>query len=859
MADNVSQAPDSSTVPFLDTHGVPQDVPVASLAQADAAGWKQVGPETADHAAKVIAAQKDTGTEAFTEGALRGFLPFASSIESGLGGPGKEQQQIEQEAHPGLSTSGEVAGNVGQIAAIIASDGLLGPVAEGAKALEAAPKIFDGAKIAKSALTFGAQGAANELNEEDLGDKGFNAEAIANAGGKGAILGAVSEPVFGTTAKYVPKLIRAGADLTTKLTDATSDAIATMYSKAAPAVEGVGDEAEKAAAKDIYNTVQEGGKAQDVPVKAANKLADTLNDSIENGWDKIQELNKPDGYLQGQAKNLIGQQPNGESYIIAGLNNFGENTVKPFVRQMELSVENGEFAPAMAKTIRGALKDFDEATLTADGPADLQRAGIKLRQEIDPVLRYGKTFTANSLDGTSAAAIEEHLQTPLRELLKNQDVWGQPLADAHSKAMAAEKDFFDALSALNSKLGGKDLLAGGARPSKEIKPYRILSMLRGEGTNLNQIENANILKNFSGAFENLQKVAEEAADNAKQTISKDDVPNLLKQIKEQHEQGVASAKLGTSHPMWEQGGSQLGFAAALLGHPALGAAGLAAKGILQTVSNPKGAMTVLGTISKIATQHQAAIGKGAAAFLKGIVKPVATVSALNSNHFSAGRSSLPREASNYDKRTDEIKNLMSNPTKLQNVLAANTAQLTGVAPGHALAIHQAALARLQTVAQAIPPDDNQSMLPGPKLPPNPDQVGHFERVFSAAVDPVESIYTGMSNGTLTQDTIEAVQQSNPKTYQAIVTALNNEIVDNPKRTYTYSQKVMLSMVLGQAVSPEVSDDQTQFQQTTFQATSPAPVNGNPGGTNKTRVKGLDELKLAQNTKTAEQKRQTEES
>jgi hypothetical protein len=867
---------------MLDTKGNPTSVEPQSVADALTSGYKPTDQATVDHIQAMRAAGQHPGV-AFAEGVGRGAIPFFPSIEAAAGRP-KEGQQLSAEANPLAAGGGQFVGNLGQLAAVGLATGGLGDVAEGALTAdaaleapasaaaraaaaaapaEAAKPIFSSAAMAKSAAAFGAQGLSNEVGEEDMGDKGFNAEALAAAGVGSAALGAVSEPVFGLAGRALSKTITGAVDAASKGADTLAEVVKKAAIAARPdipaAIEVGGKEGLQSALDETYENAVAGKPraAYNMTNDAARSMADDGNEALERGFDMRMDVEK--NVLPKVLAETMGQQQ--FSTAKAGVDKFLAEVIAPAQVQMQAALEAGDltYKKPIADMARAVIKASDAAEAAETTP-ELWNAFRAMRQAVDVGQNYGTHIEPGAVKDT-INAIEQGVQTPLRQFLVSPEVWGKPGAEAIQMFNDATKASIDAEKAVLERLGGKDYDAT-VRPDKELKAQRFLQLFRGADKVSQDDARATLQKYFETTAQ-YADMAKELSKMGKTEVDDESIQALLKVMGERKAKGEAGAML-QQRPEWEQGANQashtlgqLATTGAVLGIPGAGPLAAAAgamrlrSGIMATASRPTAALQTLGLVKRIATKYQDSINLGAARFLSGVVKPVATTAIMDkSGTFGAGRTKgSSGGATAYDRRVNEVKTLVSNPTLLTDTLARNTEGLADGAPGHAMALHATAMAKLQTAAAAIPVDPNHSMLPtGREYEPDPEERAQFERVYAVVQHPVKAIYGGLLDGTLTPDMVAAGDRSAPKTMAAIRTALQDEIVAHPDRVYTLAQKLGMTTVLKIPVSPDVAPDQVQFQQAVYaQAAGVPPVNGNPGGSGRTREKGLDNLDLAEQT------------
>ena len=836
MPDAEAQQP--GEVQLLDPDGAPATVAPSELALALKQGYRQATPEEAQHAADLQEAGEHP-LEAAALGAAQN-VPYAPSIVAGVGGPSLEQQRNLAEANPVATGAGNLAGMVG----LQAIPGL-GEVADANKARGAAEAILDSGRIVKSAAEMGALGLTNNISEQDLANDGeVNLSAAAEAMAGNALMGAVADPLFALGGRAISKGVEAASDATGK----ASDALAGILGRATGALrtditETTGADALQGAMRETYEAAQAGvpNAGREMTRAAATDMAGAMNEALEKAFDLRQEVMQQ--HLPAAIDATMGPQP--LSTAAAGMDRFAANVVEPALVRFQQGIDAGEMAYKKPfADLQRAWKSYREAAEEATTTPELYSAARELRQSIDKGMKYGKLLSATESD--SINAIEQGVQTPLRQALVDPQIWGKAGTDMMHSFNEATRSSLNAEEMLLKKLGGRDILTDAVRPEKEIKAQKLQTLFNG-ADKLSQDDARGILSKFLETTGDYTDMASDLSKIGKTAVDSESLQELLKTVADRKSTGEASAMLQRRAP-WEQGSGQLSTAALLASHamPSLlpvGAALRAGAGLMDTVRDPTRALQVLGSLKRLALKHQDAITRGAKAFLNGS-KPLVRALAVR------GAESEPQA------RATKIRALASNPTLLQNTLVRNTEGLQDAAPKTTMMAQQAATARLAVLHAALPPPPQPSMVPTAAVPPDPEAVAHFDRVHAAVMQPVKAILEGMHSNRLTPDMVAAVQATSPATLQSLRSALQNEIVDNPKRQYSYAQKEMLSLVMGAPAAPECDPMQTMFQQITFQHPAPqAPAQAGAAG--KTRAKGLDSLHLAQGTALPEQQREME--
>jgi hypothetical protein len=325
--------------PMVDAEGNPQIVDASSVKQALAKGYKLVDAATHDHLVDVKEAAEHP-IEAGAVGVAQGAVPFAPSIIQAAGGPTLEEQRNLAEGNPLATTAGKLAGNVGQAVVGGLLTGGASDVAEGASL---GSKVFDAADMAKQAAIFGGQGASNEINEQDLGDHGYNGEAVVSQAGLGALLGAASSPAFALAKEVLPNPITAAGKAISKASDALTGAMGRTA--------GEGGEA---AARSI-------GKlgATEAQNKIATELASGLQDTVDKSFDQMSAIHED--IKPAQVKALTDQDIDQGVHSLKktadAMSVFRTNGIDPTLSRLTALADDGRISKPLVSEVETAVKD----------------------------------------------------------------------------------------------------------------------------------------------------------------------------------------------------------------------------------------------------------------------------------------------------------------------------------------------------------------------------------------------------------------------------------------------------------------------------------------------------------------------
>lgn len=876
MSDPVNLSPDEAAKAYvagtmqpagpqemLDSDGQPTVVQPEGVGLALSKGYKLTTKGENDHRVALREAGEHP-IEAGLEGAARGAVPFAPSILNALGDT-TEGQQLRREANPMAAKAGELAGNVGQLVGVGALTGGLGDAAE---AGAAGSKILDAADMAKQAAIFAGQGAQNEVNEENLGDHGYNGEAIVSQAGLGAILGAASSPAFGLAKEILPNPIA----LAGKAISKASDALGTAIGRGTAALRGdlaeqVGKDVVEQKAGQILDRAATGEPraaekiAQEDAVNLA-KASDDLDEKMSDVTKRAFEELHPEQVKALSADDAAGGHTFEKTRAGTGtLKSGADQVLADMTRQNAESIARNEgaiYSPGLIQDAKAIVRKYgEELAESTDLPGDYAATRL-FRKSIDPLMKYDSNIAAPEVKRT-VGLIEQAIQTPARKMLSEPEVFGPKVAAANDALNGAYKEWVQANGAYYKKLGARDLLEDG-RPADQMasKPSRILTFLRGNDK-LSQLEAKEIFQARLQAAQKLTDVATQMARDGKGAMAPDEVNSLIESIAKGQKEGIASSGLagGVNGGMgYSVGGFGPELIAGTLGHSTgIPGAGIAASAVTRAVraaKNPSSSLQMLGRIKALADKHTADIAKGASKLFTGTGK--VAVPEVAANSLRSGRDALTEESeSEIEKQMAEVRNLTSNPELLKNTLIRATSGLVEGAQNHGMAVQVNTQDRLRVLQGALPPQPPQGMVPQ-KYPPSIDAVKRFQRTLKVVNHPTKAITGSLQAGQLTQDMVASADACAPKSMAQLRSAIQGEMVDRPDHEYTLGFKQGLSVLFGAPVTPDMAQEQVAFLQSTYAPPAPAPP---PGGAPKPSATGLAKLAPGKAIATPSQSRQME--
>ena len=114
---------------------------------------------------------------------------------------------------------------------------------------------------------------------------------------------------------------------------------------------------------------------------------------------------------------------------------------------------------------------------------------------------------------------------------------------------------------------------------------------------------------------------------------------------------------------------------------------------------------------------------------------------------------------------------------------------------------------------------------GQKYEPNGDQIATFERVYNAVMRPTQTLFGGLTDGTLTPDEIVSIATVYPHYIQEVKDTVMANLADHPKRELSFPQKMGIQMLFasqGTVVDPELAPAHVAWLSNVYQQHNAAP-------------------------------------
>lgn len=166
----------------------------------------------------------------------------------------------------------------------------------------------------------------------------------------------------------------------------------------------------------------------------------------------------------------------------------------------------------------------------------------------------------------------------------------------------------------------------------------------------------------------------------------------------------------------------------------------------------------------------------------------------------SGASALTNEE--FEKQTNRIKKLSSDPQALMDHLTGNTDALYSAAPNITQGIHNTMIAGLQFLNSKIPrPMDELLLSQG--WEPSRAQRFKFENYYRAVDEPL-SVLGDVKNNSLTNESMEALQAVNPHLLQEMRLEVMGQMNIEDAKDLSYPSKLSIAKFLGQPLDTNMT-------------------------------------------------------
>lgn len=868
--------PAAATVPILSPDGTPGVIPAAQLDDALAQGYSQP-PNPLETTGQQVGA--------LAEGVGQGLIPGFPKLEKALAPGVAATSKARQETFPGTTTAGKVIGGGLQMAGVAAATGGLGELAEGAEAIPAAAEAIPGAEAAadvakgvdtaaaaegagatpgaasgavdaattagpttaeeaasaadiapssqspnllqsgytQQALAGGVNSGSNYINESELGDHQFNAEAMAQQVGLGGLLGLAGEGGINLLRDTVapPVITKAGVAL-----DALKKTASKAFFSASDLVNSLEPGTTEAAGKAIL------GGAEKLSSEGAEKLATDMNSVGESMKDIGISHGGEDGYRAQAAGKALADVP--RATVAAGLTPINDGIEQAMGQAKTLFDDETFQGKGAYNGIKRAQAKFASAISDpATSAADLHAATLEFKQAVGE----SGLFTAAARTPEQIAAqqfLTENVWRPLQTTLRDESVFGSEQAGRNAAFDAAARSKINAAKQVAKDFGAHELDLDSGKNELYLKPSRIRGAFTGDPlANAEKLQHLNeyidAAKNYikevqvdagaAGAVapggKDLEALLESVTNQRNAARAYEPVTALLKATREQAPWGLGA---GGAAPLAGVGAHLLGAGAPVIA-PVVGA--------VAALRSPVKALEMYASIAGAAETAKNVIGGGIKRILANNPARVAiTGAAINSLRGRTIRDADGNGSNTFARQAKNIGALMANQEGQVQALTQNTSRLHDIAPNTTMALHQVGIKGLQELFNALPKNPAPSPLPSENKDwkPPPDQLSAWNSMHEAILKP-STFLDACADGTASPAVWGALQRVYPQWTASVQSATMKHLASHPDLALTTAQKLCTSMILGSPISPTVAPDQVAFQQSLYSAQAQAPAGG----------------------------------
>ena len=886
-------------------------VPPEQAAAALQVGFKTTTPEAYQQAVWA-AQHQTTGQQIATgaEGVIQGAIPGAATAEAALGVSPIAEQAARRQVNPTIAAGSRIVGAGLQMAGVAAATGGLGDLAEGLGAgAEAASDVAGGAEAADAAAAAGGtqgavsaaadtaaaqgptsladallknkamgyaeqaaagavQGGTGYVNETELGDHDFNGQALAQEIGLGALLGVGGEAGINVLGeKVLPPVLRKAGDVL----DAANDKARSAWFKMTAGLSGSTPEK----LEEAYQAIKSGVKpftrdAADAFAEGANDAKDQLaqqSKALENEY-RPKEVAK--NLRDVSTDQILGPAP--EQLNVTGspdqlsTNAAGGNGLHALNDRIDQTI--GEIKQTGTEGFKSVLNAIDDArssfqakiNATDATPESLNAATRDFGKQVGAIQSQLKVVPGITPPDTGIMIGKiKGIYGAIKDNLKDAEVWGPAQAERQAALDKSIRQVINNGNQVAKDFGFKEIDPDTGKLDWDFKASKIFSALKERA---DPLANQEKIEHLGDWIESIKAHSEEiktSAGTAGAVVpGGDDLHDLLDHLTAQRAAGQAYAPIADllkqtrEQPAWGLGAGGAAPIAGVVAHAAglsiPGAAALAAP--IAAIRSPVKAMQAFAKIASTAATAKQVIGSAVRKTFANAPARVAITGAVETS--LRGRTIQSKNGvaagQDFQRQAKHISELAANQQDQMNRLAANTSRIADVAPNTTQAMHQAAIAGLNVLAQNLPKNPAPSLLASENKnwEPSQQQVQQWDDLHSAILKP-QSYLAKLSDGTADPAVWGALQQAYPAWTKEVQSQTLEHIQTHPKLELDPGQKLTASMILGVPISPSVDPAQVSWQQGLF-ATTPPPAHGKSphAGRNPTQS-GLAHLDVAQRT------------
>jgi hypothetical protein len=199
----------------------------------------------------------------------------------------------------------------------------------------------------------------------------------------------------------------------------------------------------------------------------------------------------------------------------------------------------------------------------------------------------------------------------------------------------------------------------------------------------------------------------------------------------------------------------------------------------------------------------------------------------------------------FEETRDQIGTLTNNPDALMDYMVENTEGIYNAAPQIGQAMQINVMNALQFLKAKMPQSKSEMPL-SPKFEPTPQERSKFSRYYAAVNDPI-SVLTQVKNGSLSNESMEALKQVHPR----LLTFMRQVMYDNWQKAdvvhLPYGQKLSIAKFLDIPLDENMTTPGIIANQMAISA--PQQAQQIPAGMQKTSQRGLEKLNGSKRSET----------
>jgi hypothetical protein len=894
-------APTQPAAPADQVAAINPDGKAVWIPQSQVNDALSIGYELAPNPEETTANQLAAGAE----GVARGLIPGAPKLEAAIAPEAGsiEEQNKRRQLFPTTEAIGQGVGGGLQMAGVAAATAGLGELALPAEAAEevlpgaeAAQAVRDGTSMAdavdaagatpraasqavdaavaggpesaeaaadaattplssgytQQALAGGVNSASDYVNEDELGDHQFNAEALLQSVGLGGLMGLAGEgavnvlrdsiapPVLERAGQAFDALKSKGGDLFFKASEALNPEAKGLMEPAWQAIKGGAEKISDGAAEQLADTI--------------NQASDALEDASKSHWGNVAGEEAEKNLADVPRARVLGP-PEGEPLVPgqpAGLNQVKAGIDQEMGRIKSL-FEAGDYTNRRPfNEVKRGLDAFEAAISDPESSvADLHEATLDFKRRVAASGIFDRGVTA---DPALNQDLVRSVWQPLKHALTDETIWGAEQAGRNAALDAAATKAINSQKQFLKDLGGSELDLASGKKETYVKPSRLRDALNGDPLR-NQERLQHLGEYVDAAKDYLQELRRSAGNAGAVSPGGADLEALLESVTNQRRAAEAIApvtnlqsKLATSQ-RWGFGALGISPVAGAAAH--LAGAGLPGVGAVMAgaaaLRAPVKAMQMFAKVSGAAAAARDAIGAGVKRFLGSAPAKAAVLGmAKNALQGRTIRDSQGAGSATFDRQAKNISALAANQEAQVEALSKNTSRLADVAPKTTLALHQTGIAALQELWSNLPRNPTPGVLKSENdaWKPSPAQLSDWNALHSAILKP-QTFLDACAAGTATPQAWQSLQRVYPQWTAAVREQTVDFLGSHQDLELTTAQKLCTSMIVGTPISPTVAPDQVAFQQSLYlQNATQVPAGGAP---KKAPQHGLDKIDLGERT------------